>query len=107
MSNDLRKGMARHPTYGVTYRKRDFTEKRVAVLCSMLLAGTKSHKEIAAKIGCAKWSIKRYARQLSLQGYDVPRDKAVSDHTFTRERAVEMAKAGKIEEAMLEWTPDW
>ena len=107
MSNDLRKGMARHPTYGVTYRKRDFL---------MALRASEQHAaqhrdplfcEIAAKIGCAKWSIKRYARQLSLQGYDVPRDKAVSDHTFTRERAVEMAKAGKIEEAMLEWTPDW
>ena len=107
MSKDLRKGMALHPDYGVTYRKRDFTQKRVAVLCSMLIAGTSSHKEIAAKIGCAKWSVKRFTRQLRLQGYDVPRDKATRDYTFTRERAVEMAKAGKIEEAMHEWTPDW
>ena len=106
MTEDLRKGMALHPEYGVTYRKRDFTQKRVAVLCSMLIAGAKSHKEIAAKIGCSKWSVKRFTRQLRLQGYDVPRDKATRDYTFTRERAVEMAKAGKIEEAMHEWTPD-
>ncbi|TQE90558.1 MAG: hypothetical protein FKY71_20425, partial [Spiribacter salinus] len=105
--SDLRKGMARHPKYGVTYRKRDFTQKRVAVLCSMLLAGTKSHKEIAAEIGCAKWSIKRFTGQLRLQGYDVPQDKAVRDHVFTRERAVEIAKTGDIEGALLEWTPDW
>ena len=52
--SDLHKGMARHPDYNVTYRKRDFTQKRVSVLCSMLIAGTKSHKEIAAEIGCAK-----------------------------------------------------
>ena len=107
MSKDLRKGMARHEKYGVTYRKRDFTQKRVSVLCSMLIAGTKSHKEIAAKIGCSKWSVKQFTRQLRLHGYDVPRDKATRDYTFTRERAVEMAKAGRIEEAMHEWTPDW
>ena len=106
MDENLRKGMARHEKYGVTYRKRDFTEKRVAVLCSMLIAGTKSHHEIAGEIGCAKWSVKRFMRQLRLQGYDVPRDKAARSHTFTRERAVEMAKAGDIEGAMLEWTPD-
>ena len=106
MTEDLRKGMALHPDYGVTYRTRDFTQKRVAVLCSMLIAGTKSHKEIAAKIGCAKWSVKRFTRQLRLQGYDVPRDKAARSHTFTRERAVEMAKAGDIEGAILEWIPD-
>ena len=105
--SELRKGMARHTEYGVTYRKRDFTQKRVSMLCSMLIAGTKSHKEIAAKIDCSKWSVKRFTRQLRLQGYDVPRDKATRDYTFTRERAVEMAKAGRIEEAMHEWTPDW
>jgi len=104
--SDLRKGMARHQKYGVTYRERDFTPKRVAVLCSMVLAGTKSHHEIADEIGCAKWSVKRYARQLTLQGYDVPRDKAARCYTHTRERAVEMAKEGDIEGAILEWIPD-